>query len=152
MSAGLTEEGALIKGLASFESGNTRSRLFDANASIADRQANSEIAAGNYNYNSVKMRGAAIEGQQVNAIGANNLQQSGTNAKVVADTAAINEMDALQTRNNAMRRAWGFEVQASSDRTQAGMAENAGVMDAAGGILSGSAKAYDEYSKTRSWF
>ena len=152
MSAGLTEIGALAKGVSAFEAGNARSKLFNANADIATEQMQSEVAAGNYGYGMVKLRGAAIEGQQVAQIGANNLRQGGTNANVVADSAMFNEMDALTTRNNAMRRAWGFEVQAVSDRTQAGMSESAGINEAFGSVLSGSAKAYDQYKKTGSWF
>jgi hypothetical protein len=129
-----------------------RSRLFDANAAIADRQAQSEAQAGAYNEEMVRMKGAAVEGQQVAAIGASGLQQGGTEAKVVASTRMINEMDALTVRNNALRRAWGFEVQGASDRVQAGMERSAGFFGGVGTVIGGGAQAYSQYRQTGEWF
>jgi hypothetical protein len=152
VSAGVTAAGGLLQGVGQYEAGQTRSNLFRANASIATAQGESEAEAGATNASMIKMRGAAVEGQQVAAIGANNLQQTGTNANVVASTAAVNEMDALNTRNNAMRRAWGFEVQGASDAFQEKQASSAGDYSAAGSILAGGAKAYKEDQTTGSFF
>lgn len=152
MSAGLTDASALLGGVAQYDAGEERRTLFNANAGIAQRQAQSEEAAGATNELAVRMRGAAMTGQQVAQIGASNLQQTGTPAQVVASTAAINERDALQTRNNALRRAWGFSVQEASDRQQAGFAQTAGEFNAAGTILGGGAKSYSEYKAAGSWF
>lgn len=152
MSVGLTEEGALIKGIGAYEAGQERGSLFRLNEDIANKQAASEFAAGAYNANAVGMRAKAIEGQQVATIGASNLTQAGTPAQVVAGTAAINEMDRLQVLNNAARKAWGFEVQGESDRLQAGFARRAGTNEALGTILGGSAKAYTELQNGGTWF
>jgi hypothetical protein len=143
---------ALASGVSHYEEGETRSRLYRANEDIARRQAVSEEEAGAYNETMVRMKGQALEGQQVAQIGASNLQQGGTPAQVVASSRMVNEMDALQTRNNALRRAWGFEVQGASDAFQAGYAQRAGDLNAGGAILTGGAKAMDEYNKTGSWF
>lgn len=152
MSAGLTAAAGLEKGVAQYEAGETRAKLLRANQDIANEQAQSEAAAGAYNESLVRMRGAAVEGQQVAQIGANNLQQGGTPSQVVAGTRMVNEMDALQTRNNALRRAWGFQVQGASDAFQATQAARAGVGEAFGSILSGGAKSYEEYNKAGSFF
>lgn len=152
MSAGLTEGTALMEGVGRFEAGQARAGLFRANEEIAGRQAQSEAQAGAYNEEIVRMKGAATEGQQVAQIGGSGLQQKGTPAQVVAGTRMINEMDAIQTRNNALRRAWGFQVQGASDRVQAGMAERAGAFGGAGSLLSGSAQAWKQYDATGSWF
>lgn len=152
MSAGLTGASALLSGVSQYEAGQARSSLFRGNANIALQQAQSEAAAGGTNETMVRMKGAQITGQQIAATGANNLQQTGTPAQVIASTAGVNEMDALQTRNNALRRAWGFRVQAASDEKQAGLAATAGDFNAAGSILSGGAKAYDQYNKAGSFF
>jgi hypothetical protein len=64
----------------------------------------------------------------------------------------ISEMNALQTRNNALRRAWGFQVQGASDTFQSKQAASAGDFSGAGSILSGGAKAYDQYEATGRWF
>lgn len=152
MSAGVTAGAGLLQGVGQYEAGQTRSQLFKQNAQIAGEQAQSEVEAGADNASRIQMRGAAVAGQQVANIGANNLTQGGTNAQVVASTAAVNEMDALTTRNNAMRRAWGFEVQGASDEFQSKEAATAGDYQGAGSILSGGAKALTEEKATGSWF
>lgn len=152
MSAGLTASAGLMKGVGDYEAGQTRSQLYRTNAAVAGEQAQSELQAGAYNESAVRMRGAATTGQQVAQIGAGNLQQTGTPAQVVASSAAINEMDALQTRNNAMRKAWGFQVQEASDKFQSKEASTAGDFSAVGSILTGGAKATKEYNSTGTFF
>lgn len=152
MPADLSLAAGFMGGVGSYEAGKTRSLLFRANADIAAQQSRSELEAGAYNEQSVRMRGAALQGQQVAQIGASNLQQAGTPSQVVASTAMVNEMDALQTRNNAMRKAWGFQVQQASDTFQSKQAGSAGVNEGFGSILSGGAKAYEQYNKTDSFF
>lgn len=151
MSASLTEASSLYGGVAQFEAGEQRSNLLRANQGIALAQERSEVEAGNYNAGSILRKGAAIEGQQIANIGANNLQGGGTPAQVVKSTAEVNEMDALMTRNNALRRAWGFGVQGQSDAEQAGFARSAGTGNAIGAILGGSAKAYTESNAAGTW-
>lgn len=152
MSAGLTGASALLGGVSQYEAGQQKASLFRANAGIAMSQAQSEAAAGSYNESQVRRRSAAMTGQQMAQIGASNLQQTGTPAQVVAGTAAVNEMDALQTRNNALRRAWGFRVQAASDEKQEAFASSAGDFAAAGTILGGGAKAYKQSQDAGGWF
>jgi hypothetical protein len=118
--------------------GGTRANLERANAQIADQQAKSEMDAGAYNANLIRQRGAKVAGQQVASIGANNLQQGGTPSQVVGDTARATELSALTENNNALRRAWGFQVQGASDRTQADLAEQGGILSGIG-TLAGTA-------------
>jgi hypothetical protein len=152
MSAGLTASSGLLQGVSQYEAGQQKGRLFNADAGIAARQMQSEEQAGSYNETIVRQRGAQITGQQVANTGANNLQQTGTPAQVISSTAETNEMDALQTRNNALRKAWGFQVQQQSDLTQSSFAKSAGDFSAAGSILSGGAKGYTEDKAAGSWF
>jgi hypothetical protein len=141
-----------LGGVSQYESGQEKSSLYRANAGIALQQAQSEEAAGSFNESQVLRRGAAMTGQQVANIGANNLQQRGTPAQVVASTAEVNEMDALQTRNNALRRAWGFQVQAASDQKQEAFASTSADLNAVGSILGGGAKAYTQSQAAGGWF
>jgi hypothetical protein len=152
MSAGLTAAGELYGGVAQYTAGQERSSLYRANAGIAEQQARSEAAAGSFNEEQVRLKGAAMEGQQVAAIGANNLQQAGTPSQVVASTAAINEMNALETRNNALRRSWGFRVQEASDINQQDLASKAGTFNALGTILGGGARAASQAQAAGTWF
>lgn len=141
-----------MQGVGQYEAGQTRSQLFRNNAAIAGEQAQSEAAAGSVNETAVRMKGQALEGQQVAQVGASNLQQTGTPGQVIASSRMINEMDALQTRNNALRKAWGFQVQEVSDKFQAKEASAAGEFQGVGSILTGGAKAYDQYNKTGTFF
>jgi hypothetical protein len=152
MSAGLTAAGGLYQGAAQYEAGQVKGSLYRANATIAGQQYQSEVQAGSENEERVLMKGQQQTGQQVAQIGASNLQQRGTPAQVVASSAAVNEMDALTTINNARRRAYGFQVQQSSDQQQSSMARSAGDFNAAGSILAGGAKGYDQEQKAGSWF
>jgi hypothetical protein len=141
--------GGIIKAGADIAAGDTRSNLENANAEIASQQAKSEMASGAYGANLARQKGAQIQGQQVSAIGANNLQQTGTPSQVVADTARASEQNALQTQNNALRRAWGFEVQGSSDKTQADLASQGGILSGVG-ALAGSAGSIYRYQNAPS--
>jgi hypothetical protein len=141
-----------MQGVGQYEAGQTRSQLYRTNAAIAGQQAQSEAEAGSVNETAERMKGTALTGQQVAQIGGSNLQQGGTPAQVVAGTAMVSEMNALQTRNNALRKAWGFQVQQASDQFQSKEASKAGDFSGAGSILTGGAKAYGQYQSTGSWF
>jgi hypothetical protein len=141
-----------MKGVGEYEAGQTRSTLLRTNEGIATAQAQSEEAAGAFNEEAVRMRGAALTGQQVAQIGAGNLQQSGTPSQVVASSAMVNEMNALQTRNNALRKAWGFTVQGVSDAFQSTLAQRAGIGSAVGSILGGGGAAYKQEQSSGAWF
>lgn len=141
-----------MQGVGAYEAGQSRSQLFRANAQIAGEQSQAEAQAGAYNESAIRMKGQALEGQQVAQVGAGNLQQAGTPGQVIASSKMINEMDALQTRNNALRKAWGFQVQEASDKFQSKEAATAGDFQGAGSILTGGAKSYDEYNKTGTFF
>lgn len=146
MASGVGEDmigaGGLISGVSQYESGKTRSELLGVNAEVADAQARSEESAGGYNANLSRLKGQRTMGQQVSAIGANNLTQGGTNVNVVADTARATELDALTIQNNAGRRAWGFGVQGASDRFQSKLSEDAGILSGAGDVIGAAGRIY----------
>ena len=139
-SAGTLEgAGGILKGVSQISSGDTKANLERANAAIADQQAKSEIASGAYNANLAREKSRQVTGAQVAGIGANNLQQGGTPALVVANTARAGEEDALMVQNNALRRAWGFEVQGASDRFQASQDKLGGMLSGLGSFVSAGA-------------
>jgi hypothetical protein len=146
MDAGITGAGGLIKAGSAIGSGNTKSSLEMLNASIATQQAKSEMETGAYNANLARLRGEQTKGAQVAAIGANNLQQRGTPATVVADTAAASERNVLMTQNNALRRAWGFQVQGASDQFQAELAKRGGLLTGMGDLASTGGAIYKDLS------
>lgn len=138
--------GGTLKAGSSIASGNTKDALEKANAGIADQQAKSEMESGGYNANLSRQKAAQIQGNQVAAIGQNNLQQRGTPATVVADTARAQEANTLQIQNNALRRAWGFEVQGTSDTFQGNLAKQGGILSGIGDLASTGGKLYKDMS------
>ncbi|HXI39947.1 MAG TPA: hypothetical protein VNH83_08210 [Bryobacteraceae bacterium] len=138
--------GGAIKAGSAIAAGNEKDALERANASIADQQAKSEMASGAYNTNLAREKAAQIQGTQIAAIGANNLQQGGTPSLVVADTAKAQEANALQIQNNALRRAWGFDVQGESDTVQGALAKQGGILSGIGDITNTAGKVYRDES------
>lgn len=139
--------GTALKAGGQIAAGDTRDALERANAGIADQQAKSELNAGNYNAGLARRKASMIQGSQVAAIGANGLQQRGTPAAVVSSTAQTQELNVLQTLNNSMRKAWGFEVQGASDTFQGEQAKTGGILSGIGSLASGGASAYNTYNK-----
>ena len=137
--------GGGLKAGSQIAAGDTRANLERANADIASAQARSEEESGSYNANLVRQKGAQTMGAQVAAIGANNLQQAGSPSKVVADTARATEMSALTVNNNALKRAWGFQVQGASDIEQASLAKQGGLLSGIGSAIGSAGAAYNDY-------
>ena len=133
---------ALLNSGAQYASGQASRSLMYMNAGLAGEQAKSEASAGAYNEGQIRKKYAAVEGAQVNAIGANNLQVSGSALRMLTDTAKAGEMDALQTRNNALRKAFGYQVQAVGDRFQGDMDARIGTMRAVGTALNTATSLY----------
>ena len=152
MSAGLTASASLLNGVGQYESAQERAKLFRANSGIAAAQSQSTLAAAATNESAQRLRAQATTGQQVAAIGANGLQQTGTNAQVVASTSALNELSALEIRNNAARKAWGYQVEEESDQQQGDFAAHSGVTQALGSVISGGARSSDQATKAGGWF
>lgn len=152
MSAGVTAAAGLLQGVGQYEAGQTRSNLFRANAAVAGQQAQSELQAESVNETALRMKQAQVRGEQVAQTGANNLQQVGSPAQVQASTAELNEVDILNMRNNAMRKAWGFQVQEVSDQFQSKQAARVGDFEAVGSILGGAGKGLGQKNATGEWF
>lgn len=143
MSAGvMMGAGMGMNAYSQYAAGQMSRKLSNANASIADRQSASEVQSGNYNANLSALRTSAIEGQQVNTTGANNLTVSGSALRMVGDTARAGALDALTIRNNALRRAWGFAVQGAGDRYSGAADAASGTLNAMGTFIGGASRAY----------
>lgn len=84
---------------------------------------------------------------------------TGSNADVITSAREIGMLDALTIRSNAAREAYGYEVEAYSNRSQAAMSTSAakntraaGRIQAAGTLLGGAAQAapYSSYLSSKS--
>lgn len=142
-----TAAGGAIKAFSAIGAGNAKDALERQNENIAGQQARSEMESGAYNASLARKKGAAVTGAQVAAIGANNLQMKGTPTDVVASTAAAQEANVLAIQNNALRRAWGFEVQGASDRYQGQLAKRGGMLSGIGDLIGAGGKITDDRSR-----
>ncbi len=59
-----------------------------------------------------RTKGTQEVSSQATQIAQGGLETSGTAAKVLSDTRAMSELDALTIRSNAAREAWGHQMQA----------------------------------------
>lgn len=136
--------------------GNYEARLFEQNAGVADLQAADSIARGTLAEQ--KLRGETrqtVGGQRVGLAAQGIDINSGSAADVQAEAQSIGETDALTTRLNAAREAWGFQTQAQDLRNRAeltrrGASAQAGALrTAATGTLLTTASSL--YGQSRSW-
>jgi hypothetical protein len=84
---------------------------------------------------------------------------SGSSVKVREGQQLVTDIDMAQIRNNAARKAYGFEVEATTDAAQAGLyskaasdASMAGGIKALGSLVSGSASVADKWYQMGSSF
>lgn len=104
--------------------GEQRAATATSNAELLDLKAADALKRGGIAEDIQRNKGAQLMGFQRAAMGASGIQvDSGSGGKVLEQTAAMTELDALNTRTNAMREAWGYSTEAQSQRdvaTQAG--------------------------------
>lgn len=115
------------------------------NATIADQNAKSAVAAGNAQAEQQRMKTNAIIGAQVAGQASSGLDTgSGSPLDVRTSTKELGELDVLTIRNNAARQAYGYQSQSTSFAAQAGLdratganAATAGQIGAVSSILGG---------------
>jgi len=129
------------------QAGKSQKRLNEYNAQVASMQgddalARGEEAAARHREGVRRMIGGqraawAASGADVN---------SGNAVDVVADTAALGELDALTIEFNAAREAWGYRNQAIDYRARGEIAQAHGVYQGvAGAVGTGASMLYHRY-------
>lgn len=122
---------------------NDQADLSDYNAKVATLQGEDAIARGTLEEQRFRTQVRGIIGQQRAAFAGNNVDVSfGSAVDVQADAAFLGELDALTIRTNAMREAWGYNVQAEDLTRQAAITRKTGVAAAASGNARASAENY----------
>jgi predicted amino acid racemase len=124
------------------------------NAQIEEKKSRDTLRRGQLEEQKKRMQVAGIKGQQLAAMGANNVDVSfGSPMETVIDTATLGEIDALTVRTNAHREAYDYRVQAANDRAQASMykmsgkqALTGGYLAAAGTVVAGASDAWGKFS------
>lgn len=90
------------------------------NAKLDQQQAANAQAAGSYEADQARIRGRLLQGQQLAAFAANNVDNTtGSAADILGDTAMFTAQDMRQARTNAAMRAYGFQVDALNQKGSA---------------------------------
>jgi hypothetical protein len=133
--------GAVQQGRAAGKAGKAGRRVAEAQANLleynadqAEQQAVDALAIGAEQENRVRSEIRQTVGAQRAGFAAQNvLLGEGSAAEVSADARRLGELDLRTTRNNAMRQAWGYRVEATDLRTRAQIARQEGVQIEAAG-------------------
>lgn len=137
---------------------NYQSQVAENNAQLAGYQAQQEELIGQTQEQNVRLRGAQTYGAQRASLAANGVDLGeGSANEILASTAYLNERDALTTRDNALRRAWGYKVQAqnltSSSRAYSAAADSISPdMAGATSLLGGAAGVADSWYRYQKAF
>lgn len=114
-------------GTAAKKAGAMTGDLMDYNAQIADLQAADALERGALSEEHYREMVRGVIGQQRAGFAAQGVDvASGSALDVQADAAQLGELDALQIRQNAMREAWGYKVQAYDLRARGEIARKTG--------------------------
>ena len=119
----------VVGGVSSYQQGkaqqaqyNYQAKVNEENAKIAQENANVQRQQGIEEARLQRIKAASTIGSQKTAMAANGVDVSqGTAVDVIADTAAMGELDALQTQYNYEMKARGYEVQAGNFQNQANL-------------------------------
>lgn len=156
--------GGVVGGVSSYQQGkqqqayyNYQAEVQKENSKIAESNAALERQQGIEEARLQRIKTSQAIGSQKTAMAANGVDVTqGTAVDVLEDTAAMGELDALQTRYNYERKALSYEAQANNFNNQANLdviagknAYSAGKMNALASGLDGVSKAGSVASK---WF
>jgi len=116
---------------------NAKASADEFNAKVEDRKA--EIAKANAvaNEQTQRRKTAKLLGTSRANIGASGITVAGTPLRVLAETAALGELDALNIRFGGDVEAQGFQSNAALDRASATNTRNQGLGLAAGTLFGG---------------
>jgi hypothetical protein len=120
---------AAVKGYAEHRAAAAESRIANANADLAEQSAADARRIGATEAGQIRAKGTQVASEQKVALASSGVDVSGgTAANLFATTMSAAELDALTAKNNAARRAWGFEVEARGQRARAAMASRRSVL------------------------
>jgi len=127
LNAGAGLAGGLVQASALRDQGKYLQQVQEANARLAELQAEDAVRRGEKGAQDRLREAKRLVGRQRAILAASGVDPNvGSAVDVVSDTAARGAEDAQTIRLNAMREAFGFEVEAS-DRRAAGRATRAGM-------------------------
>lgn len=128
----------LMSGMGQRDQANTQAAELRTNAIYLNRAANDAIARGRTESDLQRVQTQQLIGTQRVAQAASGGEvNTGTNAIIQQDTAQLGELDALTISNNAAREAYGYQVQASSNMSNAATVQKAGQKAVMSSVIGG---------------
>lgn len=137
--------------------GDYEARMLGQNADLAEQQAGDAIARGTLAEQQVRSQTRGAVGSARVGSAAQGIDTTvGSAGDVAAQTKSAGEFDAMTTKLNAAREAWGFRTEAQNYRNQAvlrraGAQNTAGAMrtSATGTLLTTASNLYGQYRAGR---
>lgn len=130
----------------SYDQGKFQEKVMKNNALSAKYAADDALARGAVEEGQARDRARAVMGAQRAALAANGLDATtGTGSQLLTDTAGMAEFDALTVRNNAMKQAYGLNVQSTNLLAEGRAAKVAGTNAAIGSLLTAGSQAASIY-------
>lgn len=151
----LSGVGAYNKSVADKAAYDMQATVADNNAMLADAQGRDAITRGQTAEVNSRLRTRQLQGNQAAAMAANGVDLStGSPLNILSDTELMGANDAAVIRNNALREAWGYNVQASNARSNADLLRYRAAMEsparaAATSILTGVGSVASRWYGTR---
>ena len=132
-------------------------QVAEMNAEISERRAKSVIEAGKSEEQQQRQKVQQLLGQQQAGMAASGVDITfGSPLDTIVDTAVMGELDALTIRTNTYREAYNARVDAANQRAgaelyryEAKAARQGGYLGAAGTVLGGAGKAYQQWQTPR---
>lgn len=150
IAAGAAVASAAYTGYASQQQGKYQEKVAENNAKSAEYAAEDARARGAVAEQQQRNRTRAFLGQQKAAMAANGIDIStGTGNLLLADSAGLGEFDALTVRNNALKQAYGMNVQSENLLSEGRAARIGGRNQAYGSLLTGGSQAASYYGKQK---
>lgn len=116
-------------GQAQRRAAESQAELLDFNAHVADLQAADAIERGRQDENQFRQGVQGLIGSQRAGFAGGGVEVfSGSALDVQRDAAFLGELDMRTIRQNAMREAWGYKVEAEDIRRRAEITRQEGVM------------------------
>ncbi len=133
---------------------NYNAQVNDMNAKLMERRADDARERGAREEQKKRQEVQQILGRQQASMAANGVDLTfGSPLDTITDTAILGELDALTIRTNAARESYDYQVDAVNkragatlNRMEARAAKTGGYLAAAGTILGGAGKAYQQYT------
>lgn len=147
--------GAYVGGQNTQAMNNYQARVAQINAGVAGEQAAAETVAGNIRAETSGLRTAQRMGETRAGIGAGNLDiGSGSAKQVLSSEAEVGQFEQSTIRNEAARKAYGYQVSGFGDVAQANLDIAAGhgarteaAFNVATSLLGGATQVSDKWTR-----